>query len=71
MQLSRDKVLKVGLRVCELWGDSDADKKAMKADIDATPDNDLPELYEHFITTYKECKGMPKGCLRERIFINA
>jgi len=63
--LTRNTVLKAAMRVCDLWGDGEAARKAMRADIEATPDDQLADLYEHFVSAYSAFKGMPQGYLRK------
>lgn len=68
---SRNTVLKAAMRVCDLWGDGDFARQSMKADIEATPNQQLPELYEHFVSTYTTYKGLSKGCLHKKDLLNA
>lgn len=68
--LTRNIVFKAAMRVCDLWGDDVVARKVMRADVAATPDDQLADLYEHFVSAYSAFKGMPPGYLRkiERAF---
>jgi len=57
-RLLRAKVLKAAMQVCDLWGDGEAARQAMRADIEAVPDEQLPELLAHFDHAYSAFKGL-------------
>lgn len=64
-RLLRAKVLKAAMQVCDLWGDGEAARHAMKNDIGAVPDEQLPELLAHFDSTYAAFKTLPGGELKK------
>lgn len=63
--LTRNTVLKAAMRVCDLWSDGEVARKAMRADIAAIPDDQLADLYGHFVSAYSPFKGTPPGYLRK------
>jgi len=63
-RLLRTKVLRAAMRMCALWGDGEAARQAMRIDIEAAPDEQLPELLAHFDSVYAAFKGLPDGELK-------
>lgn len=65
MTVSRLTVTKAAMRVCDLWGDTQQANQEMQADIEATSNSELPELFEHFVEAYSGFKGAPSGYLKK------
>ena len=57
-RLLRVKVIRAAMQVCELWGDGETARQAMKNDIGAVPQDQLPKLLEHFDSAYSAFKGL-------------
>lgn len=63
--MTRNRLLKTAMRVCDLWGDGVNARKSMQKDIETLPEAHLQELYSHFVETYNAFKGKPNGYLKK------
>lgn len=54
-----DQVLRAAMRVCDRYNDSDSAREAMRQDVANTPPHLLPDLLEHFRTSYPSPMDKP------------